>query len=717
VIYLTKRLRRVTAVVATLLVAVGITLAAGSTPAGASSPAWLAVPTFPASAVQVPNGISCPSSTTCVTVGSRTDPVLGTVAGAARTTDGGATWTTSVVPSGTYELDSVVCTSMTTCLAVGRGASDGAPHVDRTTDAGAHWSDMTAPAITYLRGIACTSALHCVIVGNGIASTSDGGTTWTVPIATPGNTPLVSIACPTTLHCVAVGNPGSTSPSAIDTSADGGATWTSRTVPAGNIYLQSVACSSATACVAAGSNWLLGSQDGGVTWTPVRPSNYFTGFGSVTCTTTGTCVATGNVDRANVFTGIVLVSHDGGVTWNPQPAPGGAWWYLAVACTSSTSCTAVGQGPTGGVAMSGPGTDESAVSLTTTSLPVALVAQQYTGQLTATGGTGPYLWQVLDGSLPTGLTLDAYSGQITGSPTAPGTATVTFAAVDAVGGEATATVPITFAAPPLVIATSSLPQGAVGVPYAATMQATGGDPPLAWAITSGTLPSGLGFDGTTGAFFGTPTAMGTQNLTVQVTDALATTTSVPLALVIGPAPLVVATTTPTPSHVGSPYSWTLGVTGGIAPYHWSLTSGSLPAGLTLDASTGTIGGTPTEVTSGTIGVTVTDAVGTSASASLPFSSSIATLLITTSSLPIGIVGSPYSATLRAQDGNPPYTWKVLSGKLPHGLHLNKATGLISGTPSKRAVSATVTFEVLDTKVGKPKTRNANTRSLAILISP
>jgi hypothetical protein len=95
------------------------------------------------------------------------------------------------------------------------------------------------------------------------------------------------------------------------------------------------------------------------------------------------------------------------------------------------------------------------------------------------------------------------------------------------------------------------------------------------------------------------------------------------------------------------------------------------------------------------------------------------LTITTSSLPNAAIGSPYSQTLSATGGAPPYTWKLARGseKLPRGLKLDKSTGVISGTPAKRSATSTFTVEVLDTKATtRPHSRDTATATFTITIS-
>jgi len=77
----------------------------------------------------------------------------------------------------------------------------------------------------------------------------------------------------------------------------------------------------------------------------------------------------------------------------------------------------------------------------------------------------------------------------------------------------------------LQIPTQPLPAASIGRPYTATLQATGGTPPLQWKLTKGTLPPGVNFQTTSGSLSGTPTAPGDYNFTISVTDSARSTAS------------------------------------------------------------------------------------------------------------------------------------------------------------------------------------------------
>jgi len=360
------------------------------------------------------------------------------------------------------------------------------------------------------------------------------------------------------------------------------------------------------------------------------------------------------------------------------------------------------------------------LKVTTTSLAGGSVGTVYTNQtLQATGGITPYSWAVTTGSLPTGLVLNASTGVISGTPTGTfvGTDNFTVTVTDAEtpsGAKASANLSITISVATLSVTTtsSSLPLGVVNSLYAgATLQATGGITPYSWAVTTGSLPAGLILNASTGAISGTPTASGTTSFTVTVTDSetpTAKTATANLSIVVNPA-LSVTTTTLAAGVIGTNYSQTLAATGGITPYTWAITTGSLPAGLSLNTSTGAISGTPTGTFTGTTSFTVTatdneSPTKHSASANLSITITAPSLKVTTTSLPNGVISNSYSATVNATGGVQPYIWG-LSGN-PAWLSINSSTGVLSGTPT---ATGTVSFKVTatDSETPTPQTASAN----------
>lgn len=289
-------------------------------------------------------------------------------------------------------------------------------------------------------------------------------------------------------------------------------------------------------------------------------------------------------------------------------------------------------------------------------------------------------------------TVTASGTSVTYTPTVgyAGTDSFTYTATNSAGTSAPATVTVTVGSPTISIAPASLPAGTAGIAYSTTsLAASGGNAPYAFSLASGALPSGLTL-ASNGTLSGTPTSSGNFSFTARATDAFSYTgtRSYTLTIVAGSMAITPATL-PAPIYSSS-YSQQLTVSGGVAPYTFSINGGSLPTGIAL-SSTGTLTGSPSSPGTYTFSVTAVDSSSNLTSVSQSYTLTIATpfIDITPITLPAATVGTGYSTSISASGGVAPFDYGIAFGALPAGMSLT-STGTLSGTPT---TAGTFTFGV------------------------
>jgi hypothetical protein len=381
-------------------------------------------------------------------------------------------------------------------------------------------------------------------------------------------------------------------------------------------------------------------------------------------------------------TGVTLNSATG--AFSGTPATAGTYSFVVKASDAyGDSATS----PTYSLVVSYP-----AMHITTSTLPTGYVGSAYNSTaLAATGGAGVssnYAWTVASGSvLPTGLSLSS-TGVISGTPTgSAGTNSVTFTVTDSTSGLGTsATLSIEIKAG-VTITPATLPTGYVGSTYTSTqIAATGGSGTYStWALASGSsLPTGLSLS-TAGVVSGTPTgSAGTTSFTVQVTDSASNKATAAFSITVAAGVTITTSTSLADGYPGTAYSpVTFAATGGTETYtSWTVTSGSVPAGMALSAA-GVLSGTPTTTGSYSFNVKVTDSASNTASRTFTLTVE-ATLSITTTSLPSAATGNTYSQTLAAAGGSGGNVWSVSGSDTntlsTYNLSLS-ANGQLTGTPT------------------------------------
>ena len=341
--------------------------------------------------------ISCPSTTFCAAVGANS---------VVTTTNGGASWVAGSLPSSSA--DAISCGAAMVCVAMDGNS------VVTTTNGGSSWNASgTVPGDPVIAGISCPSTTFCAAVGNNggiclgppintcneaavIATTTDGGTTWTTQNPGGPGDSFSAVSCPSTSECTAVGRgqaatsgfaytdlfsgtcsmgPGCDQPISIGSAFSGvscpsttmciavgqdevaiataGETsWTAQVANSLNSFesLRSVSCASTSNCMGAGGSdadgppTIMSTTDGGATWATVFSfPNSVEKLAAISCPSQSVCTAVGQANGAIGTPGPVVHTTDGGSTWTSQTLPAGVGPLSGVASASTSVCEAVGQ--------------------------------------------------------------------------------------------------------------------------------------------------------------------------------------------------------------------------------------------------------------------------------------------------------------------------------------------------------------------------------------
>ena len=301
---------------------------------------------------------------------------------------------------------------------------------------------------------------------------------------------------------------------------------------------------------------------------------------------------------------------------------------------------------------------------------------------TVTGGATPISYSVSP-ALPTGLSINAGNGRISGTPTvvtASATYTVT---ATSVGGSGTTGVDIEIVGNPPVIVYAGAPFSFLTDGIVSESPTNTGGSSTSWAVTAGTLPTGLSLDATTGDITGTCEAVyATAPVTITATNADGSGATSPNFTVDAGVPSI--------AYAGNPYNETENVaigagsivpTATFSPITSYAETGLLPSGVTLSPVTGEVSGTPAIGSAGSYNLTVeaTGPGGTSAPAPLDLEVAPAAPNITYAGSPYSNPsGLPFGPFFPTNTGGAATSWAITAGTLPTGVSLNPGDGSLSG---------------------------------------
>lgn len=317
--------------------------------------------------------------------------------------------------------------------------------------------------------------------------------------------------------------------------------------------------------------------------------------------------------------------------------------------------------------------------------------------------------------LPIGLSLNTVTGIISGTPTtSSATTNYTVTATNAAGStSATISISVANATPPSSLSYTTPQTYKLGNPISNLIPTVSGGAVTSYSITPA-LPAGLVLNATTGIISGTPSASSpVTTYTITATNSGGSTTaSIDVNVITAVAPSGLSYTSPQVFTInGNPISnVTPAITGDPATFN---ISPSLPAGLTLNTSTGVISGTPTAVSPARdYSITATNAGGnTTATINITVVNATPPSGLSYTSPNTFVLGNSIQNLTPTVSGGAATNYSI-SPALPAGLSFNATTGVISGTPT--ALSTSTNYTVTASNSGGNTTANISITVVSVL---
>jgi hypothetical protein len=248
---------------------------------------------------------------------------------------------------------------------------------------------------------------------------------------------------------------------------------------------------------------------------------------------------------------------------------------------------------------------------------------------------------------------------------------------------------------PLSISGAPITMADVNMAYTGfTVAASGGKPPYSYSVTAGELPAGITLGASTGVVSGTPTEVVSETgIVITARDETGATASLAAFGIDVAGALEISGTPVTTATQGAPYAgFEVSASGGSGPYVFSIASGALPAGITLDPTTGEVSGSATTVGDVTgIVIEVADFAGATAQLS-PFAIDVTAPVAVLSNVAyaIGAMTQPGFGQVRLSSQPGSYTGRGGLGLLSAGKTASSWTvALSSGTAGHWKIGSTV----------------------------